>query len=244
MNDQRNNNSEELTKKDIKMMRTRKIIIEAAKSLFSKKSFDMITMEEIADLAALSRATLYNYFKTKEEIYFNIGISKLKEWIEQNQLLNSNNYSGKEYILLLTENLVEDLLEFPVYSRLLRRFFYRSDELNIPIEKIFYEKLIEKKRSSNSIKIKTLDKVFLDLLNYYIDYRLLWQKNIETGLKDGSIRTASNPSHLNFIIIMIIFGLLDQIDFRRTLMDLVELSNEQIKSFILNLIKKFLEGEI
>jgi AcrR family transcriptional regulator len=244
MNIQNTNNSEELPKKERKLLRTKNVIIDAAKVLFSKKSFDMITMEEISDLAALSRATLYNYFNTKEDIYFNIGISKLEDWIEKYRLFDTTKCSGAEQVLLLSESLVNDILEYPVYSRLLRRFFYRSSELDIPIENIFYDKLIEKKNYEILSKIEAKDEVFVKLLDSYIEYRQIWQNSIEEGLKDGSVKSGSNPNHLNFIIIMIIYGFLDQIDFRRTLMDLVNLSNEEIKVFILRLVKKFLEGEI
>lgn len=44
-------------------------ILDAAKALFLDRSFGDVTMEEIADQAALSRATLYQYFPTKNDIY-------------------------------------------------------------------------------------------------------------------------------------------------------------------------------
>ncbi|MFX0004535.1 MAG: TetR/AcrR family transcriptional regulator, partial [Candidatus Hermodarchaeota archaeon] len=145
MNNQSIDNSEDLTKKERKILRTRNIILDAAKKAFSEKGFDFVTMEEIADLSALSRATLYNYFSTKEEIYFTIGISKLEGWFEQYESLDSTKYSGAQMILFLTENLVRDLLESPIYIKLLRRFFYRSKELNIPIQEKFYDVMIENK---------------------------------------------------------------------------------------------------
>ncbi|MFX1418708.1 MAG: TetR/AcrR family transcriptional regulator [Promethearchaeota archaeon] len=236
--------SEDLTKKERKILRTKNIILKAAKELFSEKGFDFITMEEIADLAALSRATLYNYFNTKEEIYFYIGISKLEDWIAQYKLLDFTKYSGKQLVLFLTENLVKDLLEFPTYSRLLRRFFYRSKELNLPIQEAFYNIMIEKKEIQKISEFSSQNKIFLELLEYYINYRQLWQNAIEIGKNDGTISSPSNPIHLNFVIIMIIFGFLDQIDFRRSLMNMVNLSNEEITEFILRLANKFLEGEI
>lgn len=244
MNEQGTKNSEDLTKKERKLLRTKKIILDAAKELFYEKGFDSITMEEIADLAALSRATLYNYFNTKEEIYFNIGISKLEHWIKQYELLDSTKYSGEQQVLFLTENLVKDILEFPPYSKLLRRFFYRSRELNLPIQDVFYSRMIEKKEIQKDSIFKPQNQIFLDLLECYINYRQLWQKSIEIGIKDGSITLPSNLNHLNFFLIMIIFGLLDQIDFRRSLMNMVNLSNEEITEVILRLTKKFLEGEI
>ncbi|MFW9973104.1 MAG: TetR/AcrR family transcriptional regulator [Candidatus Odinarchaeota archaeon] len=237
-------NFEELTKKERKLLRTKKIILDAAKELFSEKNFDLVTMEEIADLAALSRATIYNYFNTKEEIYFTLGISKLEDWIEQYELLDLNKYSGEQRVLFLSENLVRDLTEFPFYIKLLRRFFNRSKELNLPIQEIFYNTMIEKNELQNNSKFKQQNEIFLYLLEAYVKYRKLWQESIEIGMKEGSIASPSNSTHLNFILIMLIFGFLDQIDFRRSLMDMVNLSNEEIKGFIIRLTKKFLEGGI
>ncbi len=244
MNNHGSGNSEDLTKKERKILRTKNIILDAGKELFSAKGFNFITMEEIANLAALSRATLYNYFSTKEEIYFSIGILKLEIWIEQYDLLDSTNYSGKELVLFLTENLVKDILEFPIYSKLLRRFFYRSEELNLPTQEIFYTSFIKNNEIRKNSKFNAQDEIFLDLLECYIKYRQLWKKSIEIGIKDGSIKSPSYPTHLNFFLIMIIFGLLDQIDFRRSLMNMVNLSNEEITEFILRLTKKFLKGEL
>ena len=87
-------------------------------------------------------------------------------------------------------------------------------------------------------------KVFLQLLDAYVNYRSLWQKAINMGIDDGSITSKSNPSHLNFMIIMLILGLLDQIDFRRSLMEMVDISDDEITQFILKLVTKILEGEI
>ncbi len=244
MKDQIKVNSQDLSKKERKALRTKKIILDAAKGLFSENGFDFVTMEEIADLTALSRATLYNYFNTKEEIYFSIGISKLENWIEKYQLIDASEFTGKELISYLTENLAKDILEFPLYSKLLRRFFYRSKELELPFQDLFYSSMVKRKEFQSSPECKPQYKIFLELLEQYINYRQLWQKAINRGIKDGSITSTSNPIHLNFFLIMIIFGLLDQIDFRRSLMSMVNISNEDITGFILRLTSKFLAGDI
>lgn len=244
MSSKENNNLGALSKKERKVLRIKNIIINAAKDLFSKQSFDTITMEEIAEATALSRATLYNYFNTKEEIYFNIALDKIEDWIEMYGLLEHRDYSGKVLVLKLTEELVKDILEYPHYSQLIRRFFYRSNDLNLPIEEIFYNKLIKNKESQNKTNFTSQNKVFLQLLDAYVNYRSLWQKAINMGIDDGSITSKSNPSHLNFMIIMLILGLLDQIDFRRSLMEMVDISDDEITQFILKLVTKILEGEI
>ncbi len=243
MNSKEHQNFKELTKKERQVIRKKSFILEVAKKLFSEKSFEAITMEEIAESAALSRATLYNYFNAKEEIYFNIAIVQIEKWIEEYQLFNISKYNGKEIALLLTENLIEGILEFPNYSKLLRRFFDRSHELKIPIEEIFYNSILKRKIAKGKKEPMKQNFILFQLLESYIKYRQIWQDTISKGIEDGSIVSKSNQYHLNFIIIMLVLGFLDQVDFRRTLMEIVNIRNDDIKSFLLQLVNKMLEGD-
>ncbi|MBN2426492.1 MAG: TetR/AcrR family transcriptional regulator [Calditrichaceae bacterium] len=61
-------------------------IIDAAERVFSKKGFDAATVDDIATEAELSKATLYMYFKSKEELYYYIcerGQIKMLDLIEK-----------------------------------------------------------------------------------------------------------------------------------------------------------------
>jgi uroporphyrinogen-III synthase len=77
--------SKKIKKKDQK----RKNIIESAAVLFSKKSYHEVMMEDVAKLSSMAKGTVYNYFTSKEELYFSIMnirmeklISSLKEKIQ------------------------------------------------------------------------------------------------------------------------------------------------------------------
>jgi len=47
-------------------------IIEMAKQVFFRDGFESSTMDDIAEVAELSKGTLYLYFKSKEEVYLSI----------------------------------------------------------------------------------------------------------------------------------------------------------------------------
>lgn len=47
-------------------------IIEAASLLFSQKHYHEVMVEDVARLASLAKGTVYNYFSSKEELYFSI----------------------------------------------------------------------------------------------------------------------------------------------------------------------------
>lgn len=64
-------------KKDKK--RKRDAILAASRQLIQQKSYDAITMEEIAAIVDISRPALYLYFKNKAEIYLSLLSTSLHE---------------------------------------------------------------------------------------------------------------------------------------------------------------------
>lgn len=56
-------------------------IIEAASLLFSQKNYHEVMMEDVAKLASLAKGTVYNYFTSKEELYFSIMQQRMENLI-------------------------------------------------------------------------------------------------------------------------------------------------------------------
>lgn len=54
-------------------------IIESAKSLFFSKGYLKTTMDEIALGAAISKPTIYQYFKTKDDLFFSLMIPVIED---------------------------------------------------------------------------------------------------------------------------------------------------------------------
>ena len=61
----------------------RRQIISAAEKVFAAKGFSGATMETIAEQAELSPATLYLYFKNKDELYASLNLKMLGVLIEK-----------------------------------------------------------------------------------------------------------------------------------------------------------------
>ncbi|HEX2866806.1 MAG TPA: uroporphyrinogen-III synthase [Ignavibacteriales bacterium] len=59
----------------------RERIIEAAAKLFSEKSFHEVMMEDVARMASIAKGTLYNYFASKEDLYFSIMLTRMTSLI-------------------------------------------------------------------------------------------------------------------------------------------------------------------
>jgi TetR/AcrR family fatty acid metabolism transcriptional regulator len=61
----------------------RESIIQAAIEVFSKKDFQSASISEIAQRAGVADGTIYQYFKSKEELFFSIPMEKTKEFRSQ-----------------------------------------------------------------------------------------------------------------------------------------------------------------
>src|SRR5215218_1083577 len=53
-----------------KKQRTRELIAETAHNLFVERGFDAVTVAEVARAADVSEATVFNYFPTKEDLFY------------------------------------------------------------------------------------------------------------------------------------------------------------------------------
>ena len=56
--------------REAKKLRTRQEIADQAMKLFAQRGFDAVTVAEVASAAGISEKTVYNYFPTKEDLFF------------------------------------------------------------------------------------------------------------------------------------------------------------------------------
>lgn len=72
-------------RKEKEKLARKNAILEAAKEVFFKQGFQATTMDQIAEVAELSKGSLYLYFPTKEELYVAIHIEGLQILLERFQ---------------------------------------------------------------------------------------------------------------------------------------------------------------
>src|SRR5919197_3758832 len=56
--------------RESKKLQTRQAIADTAMRLFAQKGFDRVTVAEVAAEAGVSEKTVFNYFPTKEDLFF------------------------------------------------------------------------------------------------------------------------------------------------------------------------------
>jgi AcrR family transcriptional regulator len=90
-----------MTKRKLQAMETKKRIFNAANELMKKKGFDNMTIQEIQERAGVSVGTFYHYFKSKQDVFFEL-YRKADEYFETEVApeLHSRNLTDDEKIIL------------------------------------------------------------------------------------------------------------------------------------------------
>ena len=132
----------------------RERIIQSAIECFSKYGFDRSRMDDIAKTADLSKGTLYLYFKSKEDLFYDICENNLKMIKEQ----LSQIFATKK------EDLVSDA----------ERFYENLQRIeNKGSEKVFFEIVAESARNPKLQRIlyEQRTKIF-DVVKEYLDLQV------------------------------------------------------------------------
>ena len=75
-------------------------IVSALEKIYKKKGFKYITIKDIAKETTFTRASIYNYYETKEEIFLELYTKEYIKWTSDlNFLLNSRQKLTKEYFV-------------------------------------------------------------------------------------------------------------------------------------------------
>lgn len=90
-------------------------IADKAEELFSKRGIDGTTMDDIASAAGYSKATLYVYFKNKEEIVSFLALRSMTKLRDVISMALGKNKNSKEAFFELCFALVEFQREYPTF---------------------------------------------------------------------------------------------------------------------------------
>ncbi|MDF2543779.1 MAG: transcriptional regulator TetR family [Herbinix sp.] len=113
-------------------------IAAAAERLFTRKGIASTTMDDIASEAAYSKATLYVYYKNKEEIVGVLVLRSMKMLLERVQSTTDANLGTKEQYKLICNELTCYQAQFPLYFEIaigeINIDFDRTDVLEVDKE--------------------------------------------------------------------------------------------------------------
>lgn len=109
-------------------------IISACKTLYKDFSFKEITIMKIAEYTTFSRASIYNYFETKEEIFLAILQKEYEMWVNDlNYIVDNNDSLTKDE---LAKSLASSLEKRKLLLKLMSMNHYDMEE-NSREERLF-----------------------------------------------------------------------------------------------------------
>jgi len=159
------------TRSDIK----REAIIQAATQAFQEFGVNGTSMDKLAELANVSKRTVYNHFSTKEELVMHLVT---QQW--QTAILNIN----KKYDATLPldeqlEDLILQDIEFMVSESHL-------DLARVAIGHFFYDRWLKDAKADNKLAFDDLDRV-VDEIDSLVKGQCFWPQlfKIEDSLSDN-----------------------------------------------------------
>jgi AcrR family transcriptional regulator len=106
--------------------RRRAEILDAAEALYDKEGWDLVTVDQVARGARLSRALVYVYFKDKEEILFAIGERAMCLLRDRFSAAAAGQKLGMEKIQAIGRAYMAYAFEFPHYFDFCSKFHAHS----------------------------------------------------------------------------------------------------------------------
>ena len=119
------------------LARRRHEIFHQVVNIFLKKGFHETSMQEIAESAGLGKSTLYDYFKTKDEILVYFFEDHLSDMTEEAQKIAMQNMTADKRLRQIMENYIENL---QANKSLFMKLTVESQRLKLKSQKQIQEK--------------------------------------------------------------------------------------------------------
>lgn len=240
-----------------KKERTKKFILDAAEEFYSKKPMTEVSLDDIAEVVFVSRTTIYNYFKNKDDVFFAIGSRVFKHLNETIAADLPTESTGKEQVLFLCEKTFKDGKDNPIILKITREFYDRIKNRNLSAEDIFNDlakklgpstlnNLIEDSESCIDVDLEKLfdEPNFGEFFIQLLRNGNLWLRAIKKGKKDKTIRTDLPDMQIVLYMTMLMNGLLDEMALRQANQDRMGIKRDTIITNTLNLIAVFLDSNV
>jgi len=170
---------QELKKKEREQRRN--YIINVAQELFLNEDYDSVSMNSIAKEVGVNKATLYNYFKNKEALFFAVLLRGVKILVKIVKEELEKEATGFEKLTLVGEAHSRFYKEYPGCLELL----YASQSNKFDLDNL-----------NSSEEFKEVTKLLKELI-------LITSDSIQSGINDGTIRQDVNPVEAAVLISLI-----------------------------------------
>lgn len=142
-------------RKEREKLARKKAILDAAREVFFEKGFQATTMEQIAEVAELSKGSLYLHFPTKEELYVSILIEGLEVLLKRFEKAVKGVEDWETQIRNIGKAYYAFYLEEKNYSRIL--FLLQHGEIAPKVSETLSQTCFEKGLSCLGILCKAIE---------------------------------------------------------------------------------------
>jgi TetR/AcrR family transcriptional regulator len=205
-------------RKEREKKRRRNAILNAAKTIIREKGVEGMTMNQVADLTELNKATLYSYFSNKDDLIDAVvydGLILLEKDLQEH---DEQSASGLNKVMSLTRATFDFYREHPVYFYALNHQERRGSSAD--------------RETPYSIKGNEIaSRIFAKL-----------RKSVQRGVEDGSVREGIDTNRLSVIFFAYTYGVMHTVLSKEDVyVDVLGLDSEVVERSALEFLKYFLQ---
>jgi len=110
------------------------LIIEAARAVFGEKTYDRVSMAEIARAAGIAKSSIYTYFSSQESLFVEIAVRDTRRFIEnlEKQVTLQENLTLERVI----NHFLDYYIEHEAQWRMITHFAMYGNKSNESVEKL------------------------------------------------------------------------------------------------------------
>lgn len=150
-----------VNKRAIQKKQTKELILSKATELFARKDYYEILMDDIAHHSKLAKGTLYNYFRSKDQLYNEIILNNLKNLLNQIKNISTNEQSIIEALHNYINTIFHYFITHKNFFRVYIKYFSKDLEEYSSKIRTVNEELIS--TLSNIIYKGKREKIFRDI---------------------------------------------------------------------------------
>ena len=192
-------------------------IIEAAEKLFLANGYEDTTMNQIATESEFSKGTLYNYFKSKDDLYLAIGTKAYEIILDYTKYFVESKDPGIDQLKAVGYAYYEFTKNYPDYAQI-----FHDISIKLP-------HVAQKSKE----KLTASEKEYLNRSEAYGEE---FRDVIIKAIKTGSIRSDKDPFMIGFTLFMMTSGIMKELEQHQKTLETMEFDGDDIIDFVFEMI--------
>ena len=197
-------------------------ILEAAEKLFLANGYEDTTMNQIATESEFSKGTLYNYFKSKDDLYLAIGTKAYDIIIDYTKNFVESKDPGVDQLKAVGYAYYDFTKNYPDYAHI-----FHDISIKLP-------NVAQKSKD----KLTANEKEYLNRSEAYGEQ---FRDVIIKAIKTRSIRSDKDPFMIGFTLFMMTSGIMKELEQHQKTLETMDFDGDDIIDFVFEMIAEGLK---